>query len=266
MNTEEFANRIRKLCVTVAHGEHNVHIGGSLSEADILAVLYNDVLNVDKNDPHMETRDRMVLSKGHSCSGLYAALAIKGFISEEEMLTQYQDGTRISGHISHHVEGIEISTGSLGHGMPIATGMAMAAKLDEKKHRVFTLVGDGECEEGAIYEAVNFAGKRHLNNLVCIVDSNGIQSGTHTDNYMNYSQLVHMFKNAGWLTIECDGHDTKALRQALYKKSNDQPLCVIAHTVKGKGVSFMENNPAYHSNKLNDEQYKQAMEELGGAL
>jgi len=266
MDTKDFATRIRKLCVTVAHGSHNVHIGGSLSEADILAVLYNDVLNVNCDDPYKEDRDRLVLSKGHSCSGLYAALAVKGFIAEEEMLTQYQDGSRISGHISHHVPGIEISTGSLGHGMPIATGMAYAAKMDHKKHRVFTIVGDGECEEGSIYEAVNFAGKRHLNNLTCIVDLNKIQSGTRTDEFINREQIISMFKNAGWKLAECDGHDTEALKSVLLQNDTEQPFCVIAETVKGKGVSFMENNPAYHSNKLNDEQYRQAMEELGGAL
>lgn len=266
MNSVTFANRVRKLCVKVAHGKHSVHIGGSLSEADILAVLYQDVMHVEPNNPNLENRDRFVLSKGHSCSGLYAALAVKGFIREEEMLTQYQDGSRISGHVSHHVEGIEISTGSLGHGMPIATGMALAGKMDGKTHRVFTLVGDGECEEGAIYEAVNFAGKRHLDNLVCIVDYNGIQAGTMTKDFINISQIRQMFVNADWEVKDVDGHNHDELRTALSYQSKDKPLCIFATTIKGKGVSFMENNPKYHSNSLNDEEYERAMNELGGSL
>ena len=265
MNSATYANQIRKLCVTVAHGNHNVHLGGSLSEADILAVLYNEVLQIDARNPEREDRDRFVLSKGHACSGLYAALAIKGLISEEEMLTQYQDGSRISGHISHLVEGIEISTGSLGHGMPIAVGMALAAKMDGKSHRVFTLCGDGECEEGAIYEAVNFAGKRKLDNLICIVDHNGIQAGTMLEDYVNVQQLIHLFEHAGWRVIEIDGHDYHTIKDALTIHETGRPICIFASTIKGKGVSWMENNPVFHSSKLTDEQYREALKELGGS-
>jgi transketolase len=267
-NSKQMAARIRKYCVEIAHGPNAVHIGGSLSMTDILAVLFSDVLKHDPKNPKWEQRDRLIISKGHSCTAYYSALACAGYISEEELMTQYQNGSLISGHVSHHVNGVEISTGSLGHGLPIASGMALAAKNNGKDHRVYVIMGDGECEEGTTWEAALFAARYGLGNLTAIVDANTLQSADTTLNVLGLGRdnIARLFENAGWHVIKVDGHDHDELKKALSTSFNDnRPICVVALTTKGKGVSFMENNPMYHSNKLPDQLYEQALKELEGA-
>lgn len=264
MDSVELARRMRLDIVEVAHSDHSTHVGGSLSVTDILAVMYADVMVHDPADPGMPERDRLVMSKGHSSTALYSCLAHAGYITREEALTQYADGSRISGHVSHKVPGIEVSTGALGHGLPIACGMAYAAKLDGRAHRVFCILGDGELQEGTTWEASLFAVHHGLSNLTVIVDSNRIQSDAPIDEVLGMRDVTALLAPFGYELREVDGHDHTALREALAPATGTAPVCVIAHTVKGKGVSFAEDTAAFHSAKLDDAHYEQAVRELGG--
>lgn len=261
MNTKELALKIRQHVLEMTHDAKSSHVGSCLSCADILAVLYNGVLNVKPDNPDWDGRDRFILSKGHSCASLYAVLAERGFFPIEQLKTFYQnDG--LSGHVSHHIKGIEASTGSLGHGLPIACGMALAGKREKKDYRVFVLLSDGDLNEGSTWEAIAFASQHKLDNLVVIVDYNKSQALGNSKDILNMDNLSQKFSAFGWWSIDIDGHDLQSLREMLFTLPSEYPLAIIAHTIKGKGISFMENNLQYHYKFPNDIELKQALEEL----
>lgn len=263
MNSIELAKKIRRISIEMTHIAHASHIGSALSVADIIAVLYTDIANVFPDNPQNDTRDRVILSKGHSGIAIYVALAELGFFSMEELMTYYQDGSKLSGHVSHKgVPGVEISTGSLGHGIGVAVGMALAAKLDEKKHRIFVIIGDGESEEGSVWEAAEFAAFHKLNNLTVIVDYNKMQAMGDCDEQVYVGNLAEKWRQFGFEVVECNGHIHKELREALLTDSVEKPICLLAHTVKGKGVSFMENELLWHYRDPQGEWYERAVKEL----
>lgn len=264
MDSVSLAWHIRRDAVEMTHLSHASHIGSALSCADILAVLYADILHYDVNSPKWEDRDRLILSKGHAGSALYAALAEVGFFSKEELKTYYQNGSKLSGHISHKgVPGVEFSTGSLGHGVCVATGIAMAGKLDGKSYRTYAVVGDGECDEGSLWETVLFANQFRLKNYTIIVDRNNLQSLGSCEDTMELLDLGKKFKAFGWNVIDVDGHDHAKLKEAFQKRfRNEKPICIVAHTTKGKGVSFMENEVLWHYRDPQGEFYERAVKEL----
>ncbi len=242
------------------------HIAAVLSCADILAVLYSGILNVDPANPRGPQRDRFVLSKGHAGAGLYAALAERGFFPIDELRTHHMDGSRLSGHVSHEVPGVDVSTGSLGHGLSVACGMAYAAHLDGRAYRVFCLLSDGECDEGSTWEAVLFAAHHGLNNLVAIVDYNRIQGIAPVPEVIELAPFADKWSSFGWAVEEVDGHDHDALTQALKSVpfASHKPSCLIAHTIKGKGVSFMENTVLWHYRIPRGAEFEAALAELEG--
>lgn len=242
------ADRIRTHALRMTRLGGASHIGAIFSCADILAVLYGQILAVDPADPRCPTRDRFVLSKGHACAGLYAALAERGFFSIEELATHYQDGSRLSGHASHKVPGVEVSTGALGHGLSIACGMAYAAKLAGAPHRIFALLSDGECDEGSVWEAALFAGHHGLDNLTVIVDYNRLQGIDPVADVLELAPFPDKWTSFRWAVREVPGHDHEMLLRELSSTpfAVGRPSCLIAHTVKGKGVSFMENTVLWH--------------------
>ena len=246
--SEQLAWLIRRHGIEMTHLSGGSHIGAVLSAADILAVLYADILHYNPEDPKWDGRDRFIMSKGHAGAAVYAALAESGFFAPDELKTHYQNGSRLSGHVSHHLPGVDFSTGSLGHGLSAAAGMALAAKQDGKNHRVFAVLGDGECDEGSVWEAALFANQYRLENLVAIVDHNHMQSLDTCENTLALEDFGAKWCAFGWNTIELDGHDHDALRAALTDTHNPahKPTVVIANTVKGKGVSFMENDILWH--------------------
>lgn len=263
MTSEELAKRIRRHGLEMTHLSHGSHIGAVLSSADIVAVLYNDIMNIFPNDPYNDARDRFILSKGHAGAVIYAALAEKGFFDVEELKTHYSDGSRLSGHVSHkNVPGVEFSTGSLGHGCCVGAGMAIAAKKDGKKHKVYVIMGDGECDEGSVWEMALFANHHRLNNLTIIVDHNKLQSLDTCENTLELINLAEKWRVFGWNVIEIDGHDHNQIRDALKRFPSDKPTCIIAHTIKGKGVSFMENKVLWHYRDPQGEDYEIAVKEL----
>ena len=264
MNTIDFSKNIRKLALQMVHRANASHIGGVLSIADLLAVLYNEILSTDSQNPKWPERDRFILSKGHCCTGVYAALALKDFFPIKLLEEYAQDGSRMMSHISHHVPGVEFSTGSLGHGLPFGVGKALAAKKLNKSWRTFVLLSDGELDEGSNWEAVMFAAHHKLNHLVAMIDYNKLQSLTSVDQTLRIEPLVDKFNAFGWNVFEIDGHNHQTIRQALGREANAsvKPLMVIAHTTKGKGVSFMENKVEWHYKSPNDEQLVQALAEI----
>ena len=264
MRTEEFARKIRIDCIEMAHISKISHIGSALSAVDIIAVLYNDIMRIYPDDPFNDRRDRFILSKGHGSMAQYSAMAEKGFFPVEELATQGANGSRLSGHVSHLVPGIELSTGSLGMGLSVGAGMAMAAKRDKKKHRVFVLLGDGECGEGSVWEAAMFAGHNQLSNLTAIIDYNKIQANDRCENINSWRGMAEIWKGFGWYVLEVNGHDIPALKTALSFVQGINPVCIIAHTIKGKGVSFMEDEKIWHHLSPQGEDYINAMKELRG--
>lgn len=264
---KELAKHIRLTSLRMTHEAPSAHIGGSLSMADLLAVLYGGILRVDPKNPLWEARDRFILSKGHSCAALYCVLSRRGFFPEEWLSTFYQDGGKLFGHATHTgVPGVEVSTGSLGHGLPIACGMALAAKLDGLTHRVFCLLSDGECDEGSVWEAALFAGHHRLDNLVAIIDYNKIQSMGHTKDVLNLDPFGKKWEDFNWAVREIDGHDLKAIEGVLRSLPFEEgkPSCLIAHTIKGKGVSFMEDKLLWHYRNTSPHEYAAAVSEIGG--
>lgn len=248
------------------HRAQSSHVGTSLSIADLLAVLYAGVLRVDPSRPDWPDRDRFILSKGHGGAAVYAVLAEQGFFPKEWLDTYYLDGSHLAGHITHHgVPGVEASTGSLGHGLSIGCGMALAGKHDKQSYRVFVLLSDGECDEGSTWEAVLFAPHHRLDNIVAIVDYNKIQSIGMVKDVLDLEPLSDKWQAFGWAVREIDGHDLKQVEDALLSVPFKAgcPSCIIAHTVKGKGVSFMENQIAWHYYHPDTEQLRQALAELG---
>jgi transketolase len=267
VDSRYLAKRIRQHALKMTSVGGSSHIGAVLSMADLVAVLYTDVLKVDPQQPKWAERDRFILSKGHAGAGVYAALAERGFFPIEKLDTHYQNGSDLSGHVSHKgMPGVELSTGSLGHGLSVGAGMAYAANLDGRKHTVYVLLSDGECDEGSNWEAILFAGHFKLHNLVAIVDYNKLQSLAPVADTIALEPFADKWRSFGWEVREVDGHDHAVLRPALADPSiSGQPVCVIAHTIKGKGVSFMENTVLWHYRVARGEEYEQAMKELAGS-
>lgn len=264
-STRELALKIRKHALDMTRRAKSSHIGSVFSATDIIAVLYGEVLQVRPDEPDWPDRDRFILSKGHACAGQYAAMAEKGFFPVDRLKEYNACGSVLCGHVSHvGVPGVDFSTGSLGHGLPVAAGMAYAAKLDEKKHRVYIVLSEGDCDEGSTWEAVLFAAHHELTNLVAIVDYNKLQSLASTENTLGLEPFVDKWKAFGWDVIETDGHDHESLKRCLEFDTAEggPPRCIIAHTVKGKGVSFMENTVLWHYRSPQGEEYEAALKEL----
>ena len=261
----ELAKSIRGHALNMVHKAKASHIGSSLSIADILAVLYSKILRVDPADLCRPDRDRFILSKGHAAAVLYAVLAEKGFFPKERLETYCQDGSKLTGHISHCVPGVEVSTGSLGHGLSIGCGMAIAGRRAGKPYRVFVLLSDGEMDEGSAWESILFAAHHRLDNLVAIVDYNKIQSFGAVKDVLNLEPLAEKWRAFNWAVCEIDGHDCGAIESTLAGVPLEQgkPSVIIAHTVKGKGVSFMENKLEWHYKTPTPEELQQALKELG---
>lgn len=265
MTSEQLAWKIKRHGVEMTHISRGSHIGAVLSVSDIIAVLYKDILNVDPVNPKKPDRDRFILSKGHAGAAVYAALAETGFFDVEELKTHYANGSRLSGHVSHKgVPGIEFSTGSLGHGLPVACGMAYAAKKDGKNHKVFVVCGDGECDEGSMWEAALMAHQFKLDNLILTIDYNKMQSLDFCENTLALEPFTDKWKAFGWNVIDCDGHNHDDLKRAykLAEESKDKPTVVIANTIKGKGISFMENDILWHYRTPQGGEYDAAVKEL----
>lgn len=266
------ANEIRKGAVTGVFHAKSGHPGGSLSAADIYAYLFFEEMNIDPKDPKKADRDRFVLSKGHTAPGYYAALANRGFFPVEDLRTLRHVGSYLQGHPDmKHIPGVDMSSGSLGQGISAAVGMAISAKLSGEDYRVYTLLGDGEIQEGQVWEASMLAGHRHLDNLVVIVDNNGLQIDGKIEDVNSPYPIDKKFEAFNFHVINVDGHDFDALDAAFKeaRMTKGQPTAIIAKTVKGKGVSFMENKASWHGVAPNAEQYEAAMEELekeGAAL
>ena len=257
-----FARRTRVHALRMVHAAKASHIGSCFSMADILAVLYTRVMRFDPARPDDPDRDRFVLSKGHAAAILYATLAERGFFDVTTLDQYCRNGSSLTGHVSHVVPGIEVSTGSLGHGLPIAAGLALAARAARRPSRVFCLLSDGECDEGSNWEAILFAPHHKLTNLTAIVDYNKIQSFGRVEDVLDLAPFADKWRAFGWQTVEVDGHDTDVLEKTLSAVVEERPLAVIAHTVKGKGVSFMENRLEWHYRSPSDEQLAQAIEEV----
>ena len=259
------ANEIRKGIVTAVHAAKAGHPGGSLSIADIMTYLYFEEMNIDPADPKKEDRDRFVLSKGHVAPALYSTLANRGYFPVEELKTLRKLGSRLQGHpCMQETPGVDMSSGSLGQGLSAACGMALSAKLQKKDYRVYAVCGDGELEEGQIWEASMFAGFRKLDNLCVIVDNNGLQISGNIDEVCSPYPIGDKFRAFNFNVVEIDGHDFTQIADAFQKarETKGMPTVIIAHTTKGKGVSFMENAASWHGKAPNDEQYAVAMEDL----
>jgi len=260
---EKFASSVRISALKMTSLGGSSHIASVFSIADILAVLYGYFLKYNPDDPGWDSRDRFILSKGHAGAGVYASLANAGFIDLSLLDSHYQNGSRLSGHVSHKgIPGVEFSTGSLGHGLPVATGMAMAAKINDSSHRVVCLMSDGECDEGSNWEAFLLAAHHDLDNLIAVVDFNGLQSIKSTTETLNLYPFVEKLEAFGWAVFDVDGHSYDELITALESSSMGKPKCIVARTVKGKGVSFMENNVLWHYRTAREQEFDMALEEL----
>lgn len=265
-SSEQLAWLIRRHGVEMTHLSGGSHLGAILSVADIMAVLYSEVLNYDPGSPDWGGRDRFILSKGHAGASVYAALAESGFFPVEELKTHYQNGSRLSGHVSHHLPGVDLSTGSLGHGLGVGAGMAYAIKKDGRGSRVFVVLGDGECDEGSVWEAALFANHFRLDNLVAIVDHNHMQSLDFNENTLELEDFGSKWRSFGWNVVEIDGNDHEQLRRAfgrITRSDNHRPTVIIANTIKGKGISFMQNDILWHYRYPHDGwEYDMAVSEL----
>ena len=265
LELEKMANEIRKDIVTAVHSAKSGHPGGSLSSADIFTYLYFEEMNVDPANPKWEDRDRFVLSKGHVAPGLYSTLAEKGYFPKEDLKTLRHTGSYLQGHPDmKHIPGIDMSSGSLGQGVSVAVGMAAAGKYDKKDYRVYTLTGDGEIQEGQIWEAAMWAGHRKLDNLVVIVDNNNLQIDGSVEDVCAPYPIDKKFEEFNFHVINIDGNDFDQIRAAFKeaRETKGMPTAIIAKTVKGKGVSFMENAAGWHGKAPNDEEYEIAMADL----
>ncbi len=264
-NLPELAKRIRQHCVRMTGTANASHIGGALSAADLLAGVYGRALRYDPQRPDWADRDRFIMSKGHACSALYAVLAESGYFPVERLETFYQNGSPLAGHVMHkNVPGVELSTGSLGHGLPVGIGMAIAAKRDSRPSRIFCMISDGECDEGSVWEAALFAPHHKLDNLTVIVDYNKIQSLGAVKEVIDLDPLTDKWRAFGWAVRELDGHDLRAIEEAVTELPYEvgRPSCIVAHTVKGKGVSFMENKLLWHYRAPLGEDMTKALAEL----
>ncbi|MFI5092229.1 MAG: transketolase [Candidatus Acidiferrales bacterium] len=265
ISLSELAKRIRQHCVRMTGKANASHIGSALSAADLLAAVYGKALRYDPRRPDWPDRDRFIMSKGHACTALYAVLAESGYFPIEKLETFYQNGSPLAGHVMHKdVPGVELSTGSLGHGLPVATGMAIAAKRDGRPSRIFCMVSDGECDEGSVWEAALFAPQHQLDNLVVIVDYNKIQSLGTVKEVIDLDPLADKWRAFRWAVRELDGHDLRAVEEAVMQVPYEQgrPSCIVAHTIKGKGVSYMENKLLWHYRAPMGEDLTKALAEL----
>lgn len=262
---QKITKEIRKKILKMMYEARTAHLSSCLSCVDILTVLYLKILKIDPKNPLAENRDRFLLSKGHAVAALYAVLSKSGFFPEEVLETYCENGERLPGHSTRDtVPGIEVSTGALGHGLPIGAGLALAAKKDGKDYRTFVLISDGECEIGSVWEAGLFASHHKLDNLIAIVDYNKLQAFGRVKDILNIEPLAKKWESFGWAVKEVDGHNFFELEKALSKIpfENKKPSLLIAHTIKGKGVSFVENRFEWHYFSLTKEQYEQAIKEL----
>ena len=262
---QEKAKEIRKDIITEVYYAKSGHPGGSLSIADIMAVLYFDELRINEKDPKWEDRDRLILSKGHCSPALYAALAERGFFKKEELKTFRKLGSKLQGHPDlNKVPGVDMTSGSLGQGLSVANGIAIAGKMDNKDYRVYVIVGDGEIEEGQIWEAAMTSSKYKLDNLCLIVDNNNLQIDGTIEEVKSSYPIDKKFESFGFNVLKIDGNNIEEILRAFYiaKNTKHKPTCIIAKTVKGKGISFMENKAEWHGKAPSEEEYNQAMEEL----
>jgi len=266
LELQKIANDVREGIVTAVHSAKAGHPGGSLSAADVFTYLYFEEMKIDPKNPKMEDRDRFVLSKGHTAPGLYSTLANRGYFPVEDLKTLRKLGSYLQGHpCMNHVPGVDMSTGSLGQGISAAVGMALSAKLDNRDFRVYTLVGDGELQEGQVWEAAMFAGHRKLDNLVVVVDNNGLQIDGCIDDVCSPYPIDKKFEAFNFHVINAEAHDFDSLRAAFKeaKETKGMPTAIVVKSVKGKGVSFMENKAAWHGTAPDDDQYAVAMSDLG---
>ncbi|MTI68187.1 MAG: transketolase [Firmicutes bacterium] len=266
---KKISNTLRKDIVKMLNEASSGHPGGSLSACEIVTTLFFDEMNIDPKNPNMENRDRFVLSKGHAAPVLYAALAEKGYFKKEELMKLRKTNAMLQGHPDMKgTPGVDMSTGSLGQGLSSANGMALSFKLDNKESRVYVLLGDGELQEGMVWEAAMFSAHNKLDNLTAFIDHNGLQIDGENKKVMNVEPLDKKFEAFGWNVIKIDGHDFKEIKNAIEesKKTKDKPTVVIAKTVKGKGVSYMENQAGWHGKAPSDEETEKALKELGGEL
>lgn len=267
MSSIKVANEVRKNSVGMVHRGQSSHIGSALSMVDILAVLYTDFLNVSPDNIRDPNRDYFILSKGHGGASLYATLAESGFFPVEELANHYKNGSKFSGHVSHKgIPGVEFSTGSLGHGLPFATGLALASKIDKRNNKVVVLVGDGELMEGSNWEALLLAAHHKLDNLIVIVDRNKLQSFKSTEETVALEPLAKKLDAFGADCKEVDGHDHEALYSAFLSIFEGKPTVIIANTIKGKGVSYMENKVVWHYKYPDEEQLKIAYFDIASEL
>lgn len=272
LELQKMANEVRIGIIKSVHSAKAGHPGGSLSAADIFTYLYFEELNIEPKNPKMENRDRFVLSKGHTAPGLYSALANRGFFPVEDLTTLRKLGSYLQGHpCMQYIPGVDMSTGSLGQGISAAVGMALSAKMDNKDYRVYTLLGDGEIQEGQVWEAAMFAGHRKLDNLVVVVDNNGLQIDGKIEDVCSPYPIDQKFKAFNFHVINIDGHNYDEIRSAFAeaKQTKGMPTAIIAKTIKGQGISFMENEASWHGVAPNDEQCKLALadlEKVGEAL
>ncbi|MCM1144528.1 MAG: transketolase [Blautia sp.] len=265
LELQKTANEVRKGIVTAVYSAQSGHPGGSLSAADIFTYLYFEEMNIDPKEPKKEGRDRFVLSKGHTAPGLYSTLANRGYFPVEDLKTLRKLGSKLQGHpCMQETPGVDMSSGSLGQGISAAVGMALAGKMDNKDYRVYTLLGDGEIQEGQVWEASMFAGHRKLDNLVVIVDNNGLQIDGKIDDVCSPYPIDKKFEAFNFHVISIDGHDWEQIDAAFKeaKATKGMPTAIICKTIKGKGVSFMENNAGWHGKAPNEEEYKIAMADL----
>jgi transketolase len=260
----ERANWIRRSALSMTFEAKQGHPGGDMSAADILATLYFGVMRFDPKRPNDPGRDRFVLSKGHITGAFYSTLAAAGYFEESELSTYLKPLSKLNGHPNRcYLPGVETNTGPLGHGLPVAVGIAIAGQIDGADYRVFALTGDGELQEGSMWEAAMTAGHRKLANLTVIVDRNGLQQGARTEDTVALEPLADKWRAFGWDVRECDGHDPAALLGVLSVAATDKPTCIIAKTFKGKGISFMHDNAAWHHGVPSADQYAVALKELG---
>ena len=264
LELQKHANEVRKGIVTAVHGAKAGHPGGSLSAADAFTFLYFEEMNIDPKDPDKKDRDRFVLSKGHTAPGLYSTLANRGYFPVEDLKTLRHLGSYLQGHPCIHIPGVDMSSGSLGQGISAAVGMALGAKMNQENFRVYTLLGDGELEEGQVWEASMFVGHRKLDNLCVIVDNNNLQIDGPIDQVCSPYPIDKKFEAFNFHVINVDAHDFDALRAAFKeaRETKGMPTCIVLHSLKGKGVSYMENNIDWHGKAPNDEEYAAAMADL----
>lgn len=262
------ACKVRKGIIEGVYNAKSGHPGGSLSIADLLTYLYFEKMNVNSSDPEDPNRDRFVLSKGHCAPALYAVLALKGYFSEKELKSLRHIGAMLQGHPCIHTKGIDMSSGSLGQGISAACGMALAGKLDGKSYKVYTVLGDGEIEEGQVWEAAMFAAHKNLDNLIAVVDNNGLQIDGPISEVFSPEPITDKFAAFGWHVITMDAHDFDSIEKAFAEAEtiSGKPVAIIQKSIKGKGVSFMENQVSWHGSAPNKEQYEQAMKELDAQL